>query len=453
MSDFALLAFHLTGTPISLFESLNLMLNENENFVEALKLFLGCETEVVTLATCNRFEIYLGFHDARNLPERFQGANGSPGSAEKILSALVSFLCARIGVSPRELAHCGRTLTGDAVIMHLFRTACGLDSIAVGEKQIQGQVKAAYLQARETGACGRHLAPLFESALHAGKRARNATGLEEARISLGSMAIDALYRQENISRPLQVVILGTGKMAKNAAEHLQRRRSSHHITFLSRHPEERAEQLGGPNVSVIHINQLSELLQSADLLFAAYGTRELFLTKQDLEDRLRNRARPFYIIDIALPRDVDQRVAELPDVHLIDFASLEEIKRKDIAFRASEIQAAEKVIAEEFERFLIERKLQQANGAISCFRRHAEAIRRQELEKAFRRLPELRENEQKVLQKLTYNIISRVLRNPTLRLREKAQAGDIDEDYINMIQEIFSETDNQSTISAQEQAS
>ena len=451
MSDYIALSFHLTQTPIELFERLALTQAEGTRFGQSLRDFLGFDADIVTLATCNRFEIYLGFDmNVQSLdPARPQTV--VPTHPKQAASALISFLAARIGVNPEQLSQVGSIRSGDAVIAHLFRTVCGLDSIALGEKQIQGQVKTAYRQAREAGHCSRHLSPLFEAALHAGKHARSATGLEEARISLGSMAIDFLCRQEGISEPLNVTILGTGKMAKNAAKHLQRHKLSARITFLSRHPQEREKELASTHASVSHLSQLTDVLQGADLLLAAYGTKNVFLTVQDLQPILAAQQKMLYIIDIALPRDVDPGVAALSNVRLIDFTTLQEIKESDEAFRASEIQAAEKIIEEELQQFLAKQKLKQATGAISFFRQKAESIRQQELEKALRRLPQLHESEQKVLQKLTYNIVSRILRNPTLRLREKAQTGGIDETYLRIVQEIFVDMDKERSLKAQEQ--
>lgn len=430
--DYGLISFHIVNTPIDAFEALALRLPETRDALRTLAQ--RAQLECVTLATCNRIEFYVA-------PNAQTLAAGSPSITRRepvrtVLHTLLKELETRTGLEC--LGKYAEIRVSLGVVEHLFATAAGLNSIAIGETQIQGQVKQAYLTAQADGCTGKALGPLFEAALHAGKRARTETGIEQARISLGNLAIGSLQQAGKLGRTIKVAILGTGKMAKNAAEYLIRNGISRDLVFLSQHPEQRADQLAYLQSPVEHIDHLPHYLATADLIFAAYGTREVFITRELLQPLLARRIRPLHLIDIALPRDIDPTVAELSNVHLIDFRQLQKMKGDHPVLRNGEIGAAEAIVDEEVMAYQKEMQVRQANSSISVFRQNAEALRRKEVARALRKLNSLPEREQEIIEKLTYNLVNKILNQPTVKIREKALSGELQAGDFRLIDEIFS---------------
>ena len=432
--DCKAISFDILHTTVVMFERFASMIEDVERF--ARYRFNTQTVECVPLSTCNRLEFYFAVNVEGN------GANGvfalpCPATMlQETVRELLTIIAKGTGFSVEELQRFGRFFENKGVVEHLFSTVTGLNSIAIGETQIQGQLKDAYMQAKSEGFARNHLAFVFEAALRAGKRARTETGIDRAQISLGRFAIDSVQNHSGIHKNGNVVILGTGKMAKNGAHYLHNLGIAN-LTFLSRHPEKRREQLAGFHARVEHLDNLPAHLPSADLVFSAYGTHDILITPELLQPVLQQRNNRLFIIDIGLPRDVDPQVARLSGVELIDFTYLQQLKREKSFRELPKVIEAEKIVGEELRAFEIEERVRGASSLISCFRQRAESIRQEELQKALRRLPNLPAAEQDVISRLTYNIVSKVLRNPTLKIREKAETGELDDNYTRIISEMF----------------
>jgi glutamyl-tRNA reductase len=429
----------LVNTPIAQFERIASAIHSSAGFPETIARRKGIE--FVFLSTCNRAEFYFSVtpsSQACSVKALLSEKSTAIEIIQSAIDALFMMLSERCECSIAQMKAWANLFENIDVIAHLFKTTAGLNSIAVGETQIQGQVKDAYLNASKAGLVGKNLNALFEAALHAGKRARTETGIEQARISVGNLAIRSLQDNGAFSNAIKTVIIGTGKMAKNAAEYLLRNGISRDLVFLTRHPEKRCQQLACYYARVQHLESLIEHLHTADLVFAAYGTEELFITRALLQRVIEKRKNPLYLIDIAMPRDIDPGVVELPGVRLIDFFALKKMKDDHPMLRSGEFAVAEKIIAEEVQAYLQMQKLRKASTVISHFRSQAESLRRKELEHTFNKLSHLNTDDREIIQKLTYNIVNKILNPPTVKIRQKALAGQLRAGDFQLIDEIFS---------------
>ena len=436
--EYRVVTFEIVNTPVELLERIADYARKKSHWLAEIAATHG--VEIVTMATCNRVEFYFAIEDENerisngNLQQSFPPPSQQVHPLQTIVSTLFSHIATFYAVPIIELEKCAQIFSGKDAICHLFRTVAGLNSIAIGETQIQGQVKDAFQAALQLKRARSVLIALFEAALRAGKRARTESGIQNAHISLGSLALDSLRKANAFS---QVVIVGTGKMAKNAAEFILRYGMCRELVFLSRHPEKRADQLSRFNAEVKPLDMLPEFLHSADLVFSAYGTKELFITPSNLKPMLQKRSKPLYLIDIALPRDIDPAVKHLPDVRFIDFAELQKMKNQHPLLVNGEIAEAEKIVEEEIQDFSKELQLRKATTSIAKFRLRAESQLHSELDGVFKKFSHLKAPEQEVIEKLTNNIINKILNQPTVRVREKARAGELSSKDYNLIAELF----------------
>ncbi len=417
MHDFVI-SFHITKIPIALFEHLAGLFQEPETLTRRIRSRVIPAPHLVSLATCNRIELY--------------------GSSEQNCACLCLQVLAEISETEHDtLQQYAELYTGRAMHEHLFHTIAGLKSIAVGETEIQGQIRTAYLRARELGSVNDRLGRIMEAALHAGKRARRQTGIEQAKISLGNLALRTLKQRGSLAPATRATIIGTGKMARNAAEYLLKTGISSEITMLSSAPEQRREQVAYLRPALQSLDNLQQAIAGADLIFCAYGSDRQFLTPDLLAPIAAKRQRPLYVIDIAVPRDADPAIADLPGVELIDFPALHAMELRDHLLDSEEIERAREILAEELNCLDTELRLARAGEAIASFRQRAEQVRKIELDRTLRSLEHLSQYEQKQIQKLTHRIVRELLKAPTIAIRERAQRGEIDHEYERIIAEIF----------------
>jgi glutamyl-tRNA reductase len=277
----------------------------------------------VLLSTCNRVEIY--------------ASAGDPASA---LPQITRHLADRAGGSELPFQSADSTTSA----RHLFRVASGLDSMVLGETEILGQVKRAYATASETGIADRRIHRLFQHAFRAAKEVRSRTSITRGAASVGSVAVDLA---ENIFGNLldhQVMILGAGDTSERVARGLYKRGVG--AVMVSNRRFERASQLadtiGG---SAVHFEQWQDSFGDTDILVCSTAAPHFVVTPEKLEPVLRQRAgRPLYIIDLAVPRDVDPRVGKLDSVHLHDIDSLQTLALETTRRREGELARCEQIV-------------------------------------------------------------------------------------------------------------
>jgi glutamyl-tRNA reductase len=353
----------------------------------ALAASFADQGEAVCLSTCNRTELYL--------------VRGDPEEAEA--SAV-----AALGSGEIELYR----LRDEDAALHLFRVAAGLDSLVPGEGEILGQVRSAY----EAGSCGPVLHRLFRQALHAGKKVRTETAIAESPTSVSSAAAALAQQVFGDLDGCQVLLIGAGEVSELAARSLAKRGAS--IAAVTSRTHERAVQLaerfGG---RAVPFEQLGDELERAEVVVSSTSSLEVVLSSGQVPDR---KGRPLFVIDLAVPRDVDPDVAALDDCYLYDIDDLEAVVSESMSGRWREAERAESITEQEAKRFRDWQSSRDVVPAIASLRERAETIRSGELAKAESRLEGLSESERRTVESLTTQIVNKLLHVPIVRMKEAA---------------------------------
>lgn len=368
----------------------------------------GC-TEAVLLSTCNRTELYL----------RAPGDGVGPAAATRTLVT-------HSGLAELEAGAYLYRFEGRSAVEHLFRVVTSLDSLILGEAQIQGQVREAYGRAVEidgdTLSVGPVLARLFETALRVGGRVRAETRLGTGAASIPSAAMS---HAREVLGPLEdrfAVLLGAGEMSALALQCL--RDAGVKSAIVVNRSEDRAKDLAEQNgASVLPWERLSEMLAHADIVVGATSAPHTVLSRAGVEHVLRGRDRPLVILDIALPRDADPSLRELPNVHLFDLDDLSQAVEGTFERRRSEVALAEQIVAEEVDGFCAWYRSRSVVPAIRELRARAEHIRHKELNRARAALRHLSAEDLDTVDHLTRRVLAKLLHMPTARLRDAAAAG------------------------------
>jgi len=373
--------------------------------------------EMVILSTCNRVEIY-----AVTSTSSFDDLEGFMAETSGV--PLVDF-------SP----HAYRLLDEDA-IAHLMRVAAGLDSLVLGEPQILGQVTEALAKARSQGVAGKILSRLFQTAIFAGKRARTETVISHNPASIASVAVKKISKIVPDLDTAIIMVLGAGEMAELAVEALIKR-GTKQILVVNR-TLERAENLskrwGGGAAT---FEAISDLLPEADILITSTGAPHTIIHPPVVLEAIRNRPdRPLVIMDIAVPRDVDPEITNIPGVTLFDMDALSTGLEESLAKRQAEVPKVNAILAEEQEAFLRFLSTLDVVPLIVEMRAQANTIRQAELEKTVRRIPELSPEVQDHIDMLTKSIVKKILHSPTIRLRQEA-SGPNASDYAEIARNLF----------------
>jgi glutamyl-tRNA reductase len=357
--------------------------------------------EILILSTCNRVEIYA-------VAEEWK------------LDQLENFLCTNRKLPSGELEGHLYMLEDEEAIDHLFRVAAGLDSLVLGEPQILGQVARSYHLAQEQGVVGPVLSRLLQTSLHTGKRARNETAISQSPTSIASAAIRLVEDLIPGLPAASIGILGAGEMSELVAsallKHGGRRFSFFNRTFTR--ARELAARLGGTAFSY---SQLAEQLENLDVLIASTGAPDPLVTYEMVRSAMACRSgRRLVLIDIAVPRDIEEAVRDIPNVYLYDFDSLQRFLEKSLAERRDQIPRVEAILVEEREEFMNYLSTLEVVPLISAIHQQAEEIRKAELEKTLRHLPNLTVEDRQRLDALTSALVKKLLHAPINHLREEA---------------------------------
>jgi glutamyl-tRNA reductase len=358
--------------------------------------------EVAVLSTCNRVEVW-GFGDA---------------DAGERVGAL---LLARGGRPPADAALFYR-LTGDDAARHLFRVPCGLDSLVVGEPQILGQVKEAYRAAEAAGTLGARLVALRNRVLAAAKRVRTDTGIGRHAVTVSHVAVELAIKIFGQIRGVRVMVVGAGKMSGLAARRLAREGAD--LTVVGR-TEARAAELAAPlGGRALAFENMAAELATADVVLTGTGAPTTILHVPEVEVAARaRRGRPLFLIDIAVPRDVDPAVRAIPGVFLYDLDDLQGVAAANLRERQREAASAEKMVEQELSRCLEAARERGAVPSVAELRRRAEEIRRAEVEKARRHMGPLTPEQNDALEAVSTAIVNKLLHAPTVCLKDVARQG------------------------------
>ena len=357
--------------------------------------------EAVVVSTCNRTEIYA-------VTERFHGAYGD----------IRDFLCDLGNISPDELHPHLYSQHDEAAVRRLFEVSAGLDSVVVGETEILGQLREAWKVAQTVGAARSTLNLLFRQAMVVGKRARTETGIARGTASVSHAAVEMAVEHYGDIKGRSVAVLGAGVVGDGIAVAL-RGAGVGDVVVVNRSPERGealAQRVGG---LALGIDRLAEVLSSADVVLTSTGSGESVVTGEVMGSVARN-GRPLLFVDVAVPRDVAPEVRDLPAVTVLDLEDLSEWADRGRSKRLAEVDSVQKIVDEEIERFTIDSTELQAAPLVTALRQRAEQLRHAELERHGKRIGQLSEADQELVDSITKGLVAKLLHEPSVRLRQQA---------------------------------
>jgi glutamyl-tRNA reductase len=375
--------------------------------------------ESVVLSTCNRTEVY-----ARCT--RFHPAVGD----------VRDFLAELSGADPDELSDHLYTYVDDAATAHLFSVAAGLDSMIVGESEILGQVRSAWLAAEKESTSGHLLGGVFRHAVESGKRVRTETQIGRHPVSISSAAVAVAAEHLGGLEGCRVLVIGAGEMADGMAVALANRGVAE-ICVANRtlgHGSDLARRVGG---RAVELDALPAELAQADLVLASTGSSDVLVERSAVEAAVAGRPdRPLLVVDVAMPRDIDPGVGAIPSVTLLDIDDLKDFARRSSDRRRAEIGRAREILNEELDRYRSAREARQAVPLVVALREMGDDIRARELERFGSRFADLDEATRADIEALTRGLVNKLLHEPTVRL--KAAAGtDLGSAYAETLAALF----------------
>lgn len=361
--------------------------------------------EAVMLQTCGRLEIYASLDDYEN-------------GVAQIKSFLANF---RHGTTGYDIESYLYTLLGRQAVEHLFRVCTGLDSMLIGEAEILGQVKDAYVAATRAKSLGRTLHRLFREAIAAGKTARAQTRIGGESVSIATAAVEAARARLQTLEGTSILVVGAGKMGRAAVKRL-RQEGAARVIVVNRTLARSRDLVNETGFGeAVEMPELAAALAEADVVVASTGSSDFVLDEAAVRRAMEARPeRPLFIVDIAVPRDVDPAVTEIPNVSLVDIDGLKSVVNERLDLRREAIPAAEEIIAEYVERYENWHRTRVAVPVIARLTQKAEAIRSAELERLFARCANLDERERMLVTGMTMTIVSKLLHSAILKMREQA---------------------------------
>src|SRR5436305_2264986 len=399
MSELLLLGVSHKTAPVALRERLALTTTEAERFLREI-VALPEVREAAVISTCNRSELYL--------------VVGDPVAAE---SAVLGVLANRAGIRPTELAEVIYSPRNCDAARQLFRVASGLESMIVGESEVQGQVRRAYELALETGVTGPLTNRLFTAALTTGKRVRSETGITRGRASVSTVAVDLAQDVMGDLEQRHVVIIGAGETSELTAQALAAK-GVRTVFVANRHAARArsvAARFGG---AVVSLDALPAQLEAADIVVASTSSPHPIVGSEELGVVVRARGgRPLVLIDIAVPRDIDPACADLPGVTLYDIDDLQSVVARTLEVRAGEARKAEAIVEEEIQRFAGFLGGTEVLPTIAALRAHADDIVDQVLAENAGKWESASPRDLTRVEAIARASVNRLLHEPTIRLR------------------------------------
>lgn len=381
---------------------------------------VDCVSEAAILSTCNRTELYCTVHDHQNADQQ-----------------LVEWFSRFHGFKADDLSQHLYLYHHDETIRHALNVACGLDSMVLGEPQILGQMKLAYSQAVSLGSVGMLLGKLFQHAFSVAKQVRTDTDIGASPVSVAFAAVSLSKQIFGDFKQLTALLIGAGETIELAARHLKASQIGHII--IANRTVERAQNLAQQfNGEAIALPQIPEQLHRADIVISSTASPLPILGKGAVEKALKKRKhKPMFMVDIAVPRDVEAEVGELDDVYLYTVDDLQNIIAQNMESRQQAAQQAAEIIDTQVIAFLNWQKTLDAVDVIRDIRHHAETSQHEVLEKARRMLAQGKSADE-ALDFLAHTLSNKLLHHPMVHLRQAGQ--DNDPDRIELIRNLFLNT-------------
>lgn len=423
MHRLLLLGLNHTTAPLEVREKLAFDAKQCRHAVAAFHAKFE-ECEAVLLSTCNRVELYIG-----------RSAHAHP-TVEEMVTFLAEFHGIGTEIFREHLYH----KKDREVVEHLFTVGSSLDSMVLGETQILGQVRDAYDLSREIESVGPLLNPLFQRAIAVGKQVMRETSLAEGRLSVASVAVDYAKRIFETFTDKTVLCIGAGKMTTLALQNfvgLQPRK----LLVCNRDPAKAALLAQRFNGEPVPFDRLDDHLVAADIVVTSTGSAHPIITRRQFTKiRARRRYRTSFLIDIAVPRDVEASVSELEHVYLYNLDDLQQVVQATQAQRRDTIDAAKRIVAEQVEEFAIWHRAREMGPVIDRLYKRYHRIAQEELARTRGKLSEqLSEQDEAHLEDLIRRVVNKMLHNPVqvLRQGEKAGAHTPPGGYLHAFQKLF----------------
>eukprot|EP00560_Eucampia_antarctica_P004965 CAMPEP_0197834978 /NCGR_PEP_ID=MMETSP1437-20131217/24306_1 /TAXON_ID=49252 ORGANISM="Eucampia antarctica, Strain CCMP1452" /NCGR_SAMPLE_ID=MMETSP1437 /ASSEMBLY_ACC=CAM_ASM_001096 /LENGTH=521 /DNA_ID=CAMNT_0043440065 /DNA_START=48 /DNA_END=1613 /DNA_ORIENTATION=+ len=372
--------------------------------------------EAAVLSTCNRFEVYYSASDPRTA-----------------MACVTNYLSERSGLPVSALRKNLFMLSGDDAVWHVMRVSGGLDSLIVGEGQILSQVRQCHLHSIEEDGCGgKVLSRLLNKAVKAGKRVRSETAISKGSVSISSAAVELseMLCMQDLNLPFseaRLTAVGSGKMTRLLLTHLASR-GLERFTILNRslaRPQELQEQFPDVDIEIKLMDDLWDVIGQSDIVYTATGCEDYLVDEILLEENGLAGGKPLMLVDIAVPRNVNEDCNDVPNVHAYNVDDLKAVVAKNTAMRQKEMIEAEILLKEEAYEFGTWRDSLSAIPTINQLQEKANSFREEELEKCTRKLSQnnnFNDKELEAVERLSRGIVNKLLHGPMSHLR-KADEG------------------------------
>lgn len=390
------------NSPIHILEQFTI--KDMKSAYEQFKKNSGLD-ECVIIQTCNRIELFgkSKTHDSNKIKKTWATITGLE---EEVFDENIEF------VENQEALH------------HLLKLTSGLDSMVLGEEQILGQIKNSITSAREVKASGQHLNTLFDKAIRIGTRIRNSSGIGAGGISVGSMAVK--LAEENIDelKTKKVLLIGTGEVSTLVAKSLQRRGYRFDVTSRTiGRSETFCETMGG---NAIKFEEILSGFDNYDVIFVATTAPYFLVTNERIVEAMKNKSKGMMILDLSNPRTVDEKVATIGGVKLMNLDQIAEMVEKNMNARLNKVKIIENIINEEVSVLEASMKRLDAEPLVKDVFKNIESLREKELQKALQMLDEKDERKIRIIDELTKAVVESIVSTPMNNIRKASEQGNPD---------------------------
>lgn len=404
--------------PVDVRERLGVLESQLQETTGSLRAIAGIDGAAL-LSTCNRVEAVVS---TRN---------------EDVIEPLVAWLAARAATNRAELEKHLYILRHGDVVRHLFRVASGLDSMIIGEPQIGGQVRKAFMTANELGTLDSLLSQVCEQTLRVAKKVRTDTGIGEHAVSVPYAAVELAKKIFGDLRGLQVLLLGAGDMGELTAEHLHQQQVKQ--VFVANRSYERAVELAKRfEGTALQLDSMAEQLLSCDIVIASTAAPHYVVEPDQVARALdARRRRNLFLIDLAVPRNINPAVANIDGAYLYNVDDLQQVADANRELRQQKAAEAEQIVAREVEQFRKRLVAQDAVPTILELQQRLEGIRTAELEKCLRHVGPITTEQRRAIEMMSTQLVNKILHYPILQLKEAADEPQERESLRRTIRKIF----------------
>ena len=361
--------------------------------------------ECLVLSTCNRTEIY-----------------AVTDSLDTCIDSIKRFLESNYKFYEKDLAQYFYTLTNKLAVKHLFKVTSSLDSMVVGEPQIFGQVKKSYKEAFDSKSLGIILHRLFQTAFFAAKKVRTETNIGSQAVSISYLAVELSKRIFDDLENRKVLLIGTGEMSELAAKNLINANIKD-VFIASRNFDNARSMAERLRAEAINIEEIYYRISEVDILITATGSNDFIIKSDHIDQAMKLRKNePMFLIDIAVPRDIDPRVNKLSGVYLYDIDDLQEVSQQNIHSRNESKEEAEEILSDLIKSYLSWAESLKVLPTIIDLQRKADLVKSTELERAYNKSQNLNSHDKEIINTLVNRVVDKMLHEPIVNLKKEASS-------------------------------